>query len=279
MSRRQRQGGFTIIELLVVITIAALAVGGVALSLGATAQVKLRSSCWTLVSAVRYAYSHAVTRGMTTRIVIDFEARSFHIEETKGRVVLSRDGETEDGLTGGSEQGGGAADGGVGASSAADMGAMQDRPSGGDMALGVAAGFGGGAGGSTAENFMSGFAPDSLTDPFLLSMSQGQSVGSVGYKRPPFKRLEGRGGQDRELEGKAVFSKAFTPHEPKARTEGRAYVYFFPGGLTEHSIVQISDGDDRVYSVEVHPLTGRAVIHTTAIEPEEDLDSLQEAEE
>jgi hypothetical protein len=63
------------------------------------------------------------------------------------------------------------------------------------------------------------------------------------------------------------------------REEGKAYIYFFPNGVTEHSIVQVSDGSDRVYSVEVHPLSGRAFIHNEPIEPEEELDELQEAEE
>jgi len=61
--------------------------------------------------------------------------------------------------------------------------------------------------------------------------------------------------------------------------EGKAYIYFFPGGLAEHAIVQLSDGDDRVYSVETHPISGRAVIYNFPVDPEEELDELQEAEE
>jgi hypothetical protein len=48
--------------------------------------------------------------------------------------------------------------------------------------------------------------------------------------------------------------------------------------VTEHSIIQVSDGDERTYSIEVHPISGRTEIFNEAIEPEEELDELQESE-
>ncbi len=85
----------------------------------------------------------------------------------------------------------------------------------------------------------------------------------------------------RKLKGNATFNRVFAPHEPVPREEGKAYVYFFPGGVTEHVFVQLSDGDDdpRIYTVEVHPLNGRADLHNFEFEPEEELDELQEADE
>jgi len=63
-----------------------------------------------------------------------------------------------------------------------------------------------------------------------------------------------------------------TPHETDGRTDGEGSVYFFPGGLTEHAVIQLSDSSDTVYSVEIHPLTGDARIHNFAYEPLDDLD-------
>ena len=63
-----------------------------------------------------------------------------------------------------------------------------------------------------------------------------------------------------------------TPHETDDRTDGEGSVYFFPGGLTEHAVIQLTDSSDTVYSVEIHPLTGNARIHNFAYEPLEDLD-------
>jgi len=63
-----------------------------------------------------------------------------------------------------------------------------------------------------------------------------------------------------------------TPHETDNRTDGRGSIYFFPGGLTEHAVIQLSDSSDAVYSVEIHPLTGNARIHNFAYEPLDELD-------
>lgn len=52
-----------------------------------------------------------------------------------------------------------------------------------------------------------------------------------------------------------------TEHDEEPITEGRAYLYFWPGGLTERAVVQIARGsDDDGLTVMVSALTGRAKI-------------------
>lgn len=66
----------------------------------------------------------------------------------------------------------------------------------------------------------------------------------------------------REL-GKGIqFRQVQTEHDGQPRTEGRAYLYFWPGGGTERAVVQIqrSDGGGDGLSVVISPLTGRAKI-------------------
>jgi len=70
-----------------------------------------------------------------------------------------------------------------------------------------------------------------------------------------------------------------TPHENETRTDGEGSVYFFPGGLTEHAVIQLSDASDTVYSIEIHPLTGNARIHNFAYEPLDELDDEGEVED
>ena len=70
-----------------------------------------------------------------------------------------------------------------------------------------------------------------------------------------------------------------TPHETETRTDGEGSVYFFPGGLTEHAVIQLSDAGDTVYSIEIHPLTGNARIHNFAYEPLDELDDEGEVED
>jgi general secretion pathway protein H len=62
--------------------------------------------------------------------------------------------------------------------------------------------------------------------------------------------------------------KVITPHDPEPLTEGIGAVYFFPGGNSEHAVIQLANPEDEVFSIEILPLTGRARIHPFAYEPE-----------
>jgi Tfp pilus assembly protein FimT len=63
--------------------------------------------------------------------------------------------------------------------------------------------------------------------------------------------------------------KLIVPHQPAPLEQGKGGVHFFPGGMTEHAVLQLSDGGDTVYSVEIHPLTGRARVYPKAYEPDQ----------
>ncbi len=282
------QQGFTLIEMIVVVIIIALIMTGVGLSIGATDRVKLRSSCYKLASAIKYAYSHSVTQGVTTRLVMDFENRTIRLEETSGRVVLNRADETGEGLRREDEElfdpdagpeGATMLDSRMGNSSFGSPSPMGGSGMGMGMGGGMGMGLGGDDSGMGMSNFMDNVTGGHLSDPFLSSMQHGMIGDPAGYRRPTFKPISGPRGKVRELEGDTQYLIVFTPHAPIPQEDGRAYIYFFPGGVTEHSIVQLSDGDERIYSIEVHPITGRTIIHNEAVEPDGDLDDLQEAEE
>lgn len=72
--------------------------------------------------------------------------------------------------------------------------------------------------------------------------------------------------------------KLFVAHEVDPVEEGENGIYFFPGGQTEHAVIQLSDGGETVYSIEIHPLTGRAKLHTEAYEPRALLDNAEDDE-
>ena len=67
---------------------------------------------------------------------------------------------------------------------------------------------------------------------------------------------------------KAKVRSVFTPRVVDPLTTGRAYVYFFPLGQTEPAIVTMSDMDDEaVFSLVVHPITGRVRIYNQEVQP------------
>ena len=60
----------------------------------------------------------------------------------------------------------------------------------------------------------------------------------------------------------------FTPRVAEPVTKGRAYIYFFPLGQTEPAIVHLSDAtQETVYSLVVHPITGRVRIYNEYVQP------------
>ena len=70
--------------------------------------------------------------------------------------------------------------------------------------------------------------------------------------------------------------KLIVAHEPEPLSEGDGAVHFFSGGQSEHAVIQLSDGHAGVYSVEIHPLTGRIHVYPEAFEPKELLDNPDE---
>jgi general secretion pathway protein H len=71
----------------------------------------------------------------------------------------------------------------------------------------------------------------------------------------------------REL-GKGVdITRVQTEHDEQPVTEGRGYIYFWPGGLTERAHVQLKRaGSEDALTVVVSPLTGRTKIEKGLID-------------
>ncbi|OJY28190.1 MAG: hypothetical protein BGO98_21585 [Myxococcales bacterium 68-20] len=72
------------------------------------------------------------------------------------------------------------------------------------------------------------------------------------------------------LERGIKFRQVQTAHDYEPRTEGRAYLYFWPGGQTERAAIQLKIGDsgdeNRTVTLIVAPLTGKVTIKDGAVE-------------
>jgi general secretion pathway protein H len=74
----------------------------------------------------------------------------------------------------------------------------------------------------------------------------------------------------RELGKDIRFVQVQTEHDAEPRVEGRAYLYFWPGGGTERAAIQITrPGDHMGLTVLVSALTGRAKLERGRVELEE----------
>ncbi len=110
-------------------------------------------------------------------------------------------------------------------------------------------------------------------DPWEAAKARLEDTMAPHLGRDPFGPLTGRDGEVlRRFRPKPLGSgvrvvRLYAPHEPAPREEGIGHVYFFPSGVAEHAVVQLGAGET-VYSVEIHPYTGRARVHREAVEPE-----------
>jgi general secretion pathway protein H len=78
----------------------------------------------------------------------------------------------------------------------------------------------------------------------------------------------GKGGKP--LQRGIQFRQVQTAHDDAPRTSGRAYLYFWPGGLTERASIQIrigeSDEDHQMLTLAISPLTGKVTVKGGAVE-------------
>lgn len=115
-------------------------------------------------------------------------------------------------------------------------------------------------------------------DPWAAAEARLEQEFQPDLGRSPFGPVLGSGGdalrnfQARPIGEGVRLVSLVTPHESEARLQGRGAIYFFPGGLGEHAIVQLADARDTVYSVEISALTGRGKVHSEAYEAIEIMD-------
>jgi general secretion pathway protein H len=121
-------------------------------------------------------------------------------------------------------------------------------------------------------------AAGAAVDPWSAAQARIQQPQQPTLGASPFSPIASSGKSaarytDVSLGRGVQFLKLIVAHEPEPLTEGDGSVHFFPGGHTEHAIIQLGDGRDAVYSVEIHPLTGRVKVYPEAYEPDELLDN------
>ena len=90
--------------------------------------------------------------------------------------------------------------------------------------------------------------------------------------RASFKPLKNVVARTVKLASGIKIASVITPRLTEAITTGVAYIYFFPQGHSEPAIVYFTEKEEseKVYSVVLHPLTGRAVVHSCEYEVPDD---------
>ena len=230
---RASDRGFTLIEVLIVVTIGAILAGLAIRGLRSLRKADLREASAQMSGAMRYLFDRASTTGKIHRIVIDMETGTYWAEVSDDRFYIPRE-ETVEQLQAREDK-----------EAAEDEEAAQKR----ERAA------------REAESGKSAGANSS----FDLSKLD---VADFRPKRARFASFKDLALKPVKLK-KAKIRSVYTPRVTEPLTSGRAYVYFFPLGQTEPAIITLTapDSDDTIYSLVVHPITGRVRIYNQDVPP------------
>lgn len=106
-----------------------------------------------------------------------------------------------------------------------------------------------------------------LEDPLAPSLGSSPFGPIRGSRGEPIKRFK-----QVDLGKHVHIVRLLVPHEPEPKEEGKGAIHFFSTGYSEHAVVHLTDGSGSVFSVEVHPLTGRTRVYAEAYEPDQFFD-------
>jgi general secretion pathway protein H len=118
-----------------------------------------------------------------------------------------------------------------------------------------------------------------VTDAEKVALAEGEKIlKGPAVPKPQFTPVDAAGfgaGADKAKGGRALqrgigFRSVQAGHDDSAHTSGRAYLYFWPGGMTERASIQLRYGesadDTNTLTLLVSPLTGKVTIKQGAVD-------------
>lgn len=235
-----REGGFTLMEMMMVVAIIGLIMGVSVVTLRNVTRADLRSSAGKTAAAMRFAFDRALMTGSYIRLAIDMEKGRLWLERTDDRVSLASGEEEKKAREREEEE-----DGKEGAGGPPKAKKRRNNP---------LAAFGTGSSGDEGESF--GVDAETLLKAYEAANEPPERP------KPRFARFKGPGVKEIKLKGGIVVEAVKTARMEEPIDKGMAYVYFFPQGHAEPAIVRLMNKSEDYYSIVLHPLTGSARIYS-----------------
>ncbi len=219
--------GFTLLELMIVVFLIALALAIGLPSFNALTYAKLRKASVRLAGTIRFLYSQAAIKSKCMRLTFDLKRHSYKVEiAMDGWCLIDRKQKT--------------------AFEAKREEEKREKKRKEEE--------------KRAESQVQ-LQPQS----FLNNWWQGEQKVELKLKRTTFQEVSGKILKSRRLPEGVEFDGIFVEHQREiySAKDGPRYAYLhcFPLGRCERAVIYLKDRRGKIFSLEVKPLTGRVVIH------------------
>ncbi len=239
----RRSEGFTLIEVVIVMLVIALISTLGVRGFRSLARSNLREGASHMSGAIRFLFDRASVTGKYHRLVIDISDGKYWAEVSDDKFYAPNQAESE-----------------LDRQKRENKEAAQDeearkKKEKQDLLYGTGSG-------SASSGFFSSY--NSSTSSFDMSKLE---VGEFRPKRPRFAAFKETALKPVKL-GKVHIKSFYTPRMTDPVTAGRVYLYFYPLGQTEPAVITLTDeSGQNVYSLVVHPITGRVRIYNQEVQP------------
>ncbi len=238
--RHKAQRGFTILELLIAMSIAALLVGVMAVGVKRVRKSDLRADTASVAAALRTAYNLATQTGKHHRVMIDLDEQNYQVQTCEGKVKLQRE-TTEQEYDPGEDE-----------AAKEELQRKLNQQSFGQV--------------QTSEMLADVQNAESPAEAAEKALAlTGRRIGAA--RCGPATTLGGdvskRGEVQYSKKNQGVkISRVHVQHLEDPVEEGKVAINFFPMGYAEKAVVELRAGDDPrsrddLYILLVHGLTGR----------------------
>ncbi len=216
----------TLIEIMVALAVVGLVLGITISQIGGTFDAHARQATREMSAIIRYLYNKAASENLTMRIVFDFEKQSYYVEATTEQFLLESDE------------------------------ARQKRLEAIERAK------------KSSTTSSTSVVPTTTVTP--TSTTSGTTTPTAAPPvDTPVQRAEAKFGavdsellKPAQLPGGVLLKDIYTEHDPGPVSKGKAYIYVFPSGYVERSIINLHNEDDsQKRALVINPMTGDSRVY------------------